>query len=338
MTASNKFKLRAFTLLMTVVVVGFASSAMAFCSSCNAGAPAYSAGYAAPVAYQAAYAPAYAAPAYTTAYAPTYNTAYAPVAYTTAYAPAYTTYNSGWYPGRFLGRVNRSIWGQPTTTYYAPTYTAAYAPAYTAGYAPTYTAGYATTAYYAAPACSSCSAGYAPAPACSTCSACSASYAPACSSCSTCDACSGSVSVVEAPCSNCTASAVAPAAYTETVVAPPAASTYGTQSTPSTATQEPTPALPPDANVPGERTLREADKPAPADPLELEPTAEPADDSATNLQAPKLFDPSDRTASRHPAPVWTAVYHKVSGTKAAAQPISWQQAERDAEGWSSAAE
>ena len=59
-------------------------------------------------------------------------------------------------------------------------------------------------------------------------------------------------------------------------------------------------------------------------------------DSATNLQAPKLFDPNDRTAQRHPAPVWTAVYHKVSGAESAAQTISWQQVERDAEGWSSA--
>jgi hypothetical protein len=142
--------------------------------------------------------------------------------------------------------------------------------------------------------------------------------------------------VVESSCPNCTASAVAPASYSETVVAPPAMSTYGTQSTPSSATQEPTPALPPDANVPPERTLQKADKPAPADPLELEPKAEPADDSASQMQAPKLFDPSDRTASRHPAPVWTAVYHKVSGAEAVAQPISYQQAEQDAEGWTSA--
>ena len=162
--------LAAIALVANVVALGFTSRAMAFCSSCNTpAAVGYSAGYAAPVAYQAAYAPAPVA--YQAAYAP------APVAYTTAYAPAY---NTGWYPGRFLGRVNRSIWGVPTTTYYAPTYTAAYAPTatYTAAYAPTYTAAYApsyTAAY--APACSSCSAAavsYAPsyAPACSTCSAC----------------------------------------------------------------------------------------------------------------------------------------------------------------------
>ena len=70
----------------------------------------YSAGYAAPVAYSAGYAPA----TYTTAYAPAYTTAYAP-AYTTAYAPAYTTayapaYDSGWYPGRFArSRESRDL-------------------------------------------------------------------------------------------------------------------------------------------------------------------------------------------------------------------------------------
>ena len=93
-----------------VLAISFsASSALAYCSSCNSGvAPAYSVGYAAPATY-------------TTAYAPTYTTAYAPT-YTTAYAPAYTTTNSGWYPGYWLGRANRSIWGVPQTTYYAPTY------------------------------------------------------------------------------------------------------------------------------------------------------------------------------------------------------------------------
>ncbi|MEX2092495.1 MAG: hypothetical protein WD971_07445, partial [Pirellulales bacterium] len=68
------------------------------------------------------------------------------------------------------------------------------------------------------------------------------------------------------------------------------------------------------------------------------PQADSTDDSATNLQAPKLFDPNDRTAARHVAPVWTAVYHKLSGAEPSVQPVSWQQAERDAEGWTSASE
>jgi len=342
-----KHKLRAFTLpattflaiafLVIVVVLGATSSALAFCSSCGVPAATYSAGYAAPVAYSAGYVPA----TYTTAYAPAYTTAYAP-AYTTAYAPAYTTayapaYDSGWYPGRFVGRVNRAIWGYPTTTYYAPTYTAAYAP--------TYTAAYATTAYYAAPACSTCaasyaqpacsacSAGYAPAP-CSTCSACSASYAPACSTCGTCDACTAAAPA----CPNCTASTVAPATYTE-AVAPPPVTTYGTTSTSAAPTNEPQPTIDPNLNLPAERSELKTQKPeVPEAATQPEPQPGPADDSATNLQAPKLFDPNDRTAQRHMAPVWTAEYHKVGGARPTAQPISLQQVERDAEGWTSASE
>ena len=97
---------------------------------------------------------------------------------------------------------------------------------------------------------------------------CSASYAPACSSCSTCDACSASVTTVEAPCSNCHG------------VCGRSGRVHGNRGraargvdlrnvNPRTPplTQEPTPALPPDASVPGERTLREAEKPAAADPL-----------------------------------------------------------------------
>jgi hypothetical protein len=298
------YKLRAFTLVAAVVVAvaGFASSAMAFCSSCGVPAATYSAGYAAPVAYQASYAPTY----------------------TTAYAPAYTTYSSGWYPGYWLGRVNRSIWGAPTTTYYAPTYTAAYAS--TAYYAPSYASSCSTCTASYAPACSTCTASYAPA-----CSTCSASYAPACGTCSTCDACAASGTT----CASCAAGTVSQATYSEPVAAP-ATTTYGT---PSSSPAEPTPALPPNVTVPTERTLREAEKPVPAEPpLQPEPQADATDDSATNLQAPKLFDPNDRTAERHMAPVRTAIYHKLSGAEPSVQPISWQQVERNAEGWSSASE
>jgi hypothetical protein len=90
-------------------------------------------------------------------------------------------------------------------------------------------------------------------------------------------------------------------------------------------------------------------------PEVTEPATQPApqpgpasttDESATNLQAPQLFDPNDRTAARHRAPVWTAVYHKVGNADRAILPISHQsaapptvtpeQVERDAEGWTSA--
>ena len=304
-----RHRLHVLTLLAALAATGFAAEGSAYCSSCGVPAATYSAGYAAPVAYQAAYAPV------------AYTTAYAPATYTTAYAPAYTTYSSGWYPGYWLGRVNRAVWGYPTTTYYAPTYTAAYAN--TAYYAPSYASTCSTCTASYAPACSTCTASYAPA--CSTCSACSVSYAPDCSTCSTCDACAATGST----CASCAAGTVTQATYTETVAAP-ATTTYGTQSTTSA---ELTPALSPNANVPTERTPQEVEK-----PLQPEPKADATDESATNLQAPKLFDPSDRTAELHKAPVWTAVLHKLSGTEPTAQPVSWQQAERDAAGWTSASE
>jgi hypothetical protein len=299
-----------------VLAISFsASSALAYCSSCNSGvAPAYSVGYAAPATY-------------TTAYAPTYTTAYAPT-YTTAYAPAYTTTNSGWYPGYWLGRANRSIWGVPQTTYYAPTYTAAYAT--TAYYAP-------TTSYYAgyaAPACSTCTASYAPAcSSCSTCSTCTASYAPACSACSTC----GTTVVSGASsCPNCTAGTVSQAAYTESTPS----STYVPPTSGSTST-EPTPSLDLDELVPHERSM-DVQKPVTPEPAPADDTE--ASDESANFQAPTLLDPNDRTAQRHMAPVWTAVYHRIGGAAPAVQPISHseptssaEQAEADAAGWTSAA-
>jgi hypothetical protein len=120
---------------------------------------------------------------------------------------------------------------------------------------------------------------------------------------------------------------------------PAAVVVQGTTTTPPAG--EPQPSLAPTENPPTERTYREADKPEPAEPptVNPEPQGESTDENATNMQAPQLFDPSDRTAQRHPAPVWTAVYHK---SAASAQPsalnISLQQAELDAEGWSSASE
>ena len=318
---------RALALLVAVVVVTTATQALAYCSSCSGGAPAaYSAGYAAPVAYSAGYA---APVAYTAAYA-------APVAYTTAYAPAYTTYNSGWYPGRFFDR-RRSVWGYPTTASYAPTYTAAYAPTYTAAYAPVYTAAYAPAVSYASytPACSTCSASYAPA-----CSTCTASYAPVCdtcSTCSTCDACAASGTT----CASCAAGSVSQATYIET----PTTTVVPQTSSSVTTSSEPQPTLAPTDNPPATRIQQEAQKPAAAEaPLQPEPrsdsTTNSTDETTSNIQAPQLFDPNDRTATLekpHRAPVWTAVYHKTSGAEAKTQTVAWPpQVEADAAGWSSA--
>src|SRR5271156_6119936 len=92
-------------LLAASLVCGASATAMAQCATCGAQAVAYQ-----PVTYQAAYAPV------------TYQAAYAP-------APvAYSSYYSGWYPGYWFDRANRSVWGAPVTTtaYYQPTYTTAY--------------------------------------------------------------------------------------------------------------------------------------------------------------------------------------------------------------------
>jgi hypothetical protein len=117
----------------------------------------------------------------------------------------------------------------------------------------------------------------------------------------------------------------------------PATTTYVPQASDTTSSSsERQPTLAPNENVAPERTIQQTEKPVPAEaPLQPEPKADSTDENATNLQAPKLFDPSDRTAERHMAPVWTAVLHKLSGAEPSAQPVSWQQAERDAEGWTS---
>jgi hypothetical protein len=95
------------------------------------------------------------------------------------------------------------------------------------------------------------------------------------------------------------------------------------------------------------RTYRE-ERPANGGQQEIQPEPGPdvngedpykvEGDSSTYFQAPKLFDPSDRTAQRSIAPVTTALYEKpVSYRQVSTQPISRQQAERDAAGWVSTA-
>jgi hypothetical protein len=99
--------------------------------------------------------------------------------------------------------------------------------------------------------------------------------------------------------------------------------------------------LAPAENPPAERTYRESEKPLPADPptLDPKPQDDAIDENATNMQAPQLFDPSDRTAQRHAAPVWTAVYHKsAASAPQIGRNVSLRQAELDAEGWTSASE
>jgi hypothetical protein len=149
-------------------------------------------------------------------------------------------------------------------------------------------------------------------------------------------------------CTNCSANAPP---QTTTVVAPP--STYSSpQPTPAAPTQqqpsasaEPQPSLN-DQN--GDRTYREYPsnqtppvQPEPGSESETEdPYKVNKGDSSTYFEAPKLFNPKDRTAQRSIAPVRTALYEQPASyrqTSIARGPITAEQAELDAAGWTTAA-
>jgi hypothetical protein len=342
-------------LLAVLLVCGASATAMAQCATCGAQAVAYQ-----PATYQAAYAPV------------AYQAAYAPVTYTTAY--------SGWYPGYWLGRANRTVWGVPTYSVgYAPatTYAASYAPAYTVGYAPVSSCPTCSTcstcsASYA-PTCSTCSASYAP-----TCSTCTANYAPTCSTCGTvsevvlrpvCDSCSGSSTCSScqscsggSPCSGCSTCGAAPtvtqAVYEQpsgcsscgagqpapvAAPAPALAPTTYTNPAPSTyRAAEPQPTLAPTPQTAPPSTFRETQKVEPGPAMDsapiLQPTPQkgPGEASSTNLEAPRLLSPQDRTAQHNAAPVWMAVYNKPASGRTAVHTVSREQAMDDASGWVSA--
>lgn len=104
------------------------------------------------------------------------------------------------------------------------------------------------------------------------------------------------------------------------------------------------PTIEPSADVPMQR---EEQKPTTnGTPQDIQPapgddTNDPYDtsngDSGAYFQAPKLFDPNDRAAQRRIAPVTTALYHKpVSYRSVSTRPITVQQAQQDAAGWTSA--
>jgi hypothetical protein len=81
-------------------------------------------------------------------------------------------------------------------------------------------------------------------------------------------------------------------------------------------------------------------QPAPSgDTQGVDPYHPDKGDSSTYFEAPKLFNPKDRTASRGIAPVRTALYEQpASMLRISAQRtvITEQQAQQDAAGWSSA--
>ena len=278
--------------------------------------------------------------AYTSYYAPAYTSYYAPAAYQTNY--------SGWYPGYWWDRAVARVWGSPSTyvASYPSTYSAAYRPAYYAGYG-----GYATS-YAPASSYSSCTAGYAP------CNTYTTSYAPACGTCqSGCSTCSSTPVVTQAsyqtyqqPAGCSTYAASVPATAPPTYVQPPAAAP---QPTPAPASTEPPPSLAPSgpqsstSSKPADTAMPPSPdvQPAPGSDTEgfdpYHPDKVNKSDSSTYFEAPKLFNPKDRTAKHTGiAPVRTAIYEqpvtyrKTSTTTRG--PITAAQAQQDAIGWSSA--
>jgi hypothetical protein len=116
---------------------------------------------------------------------------------------------------------------------------------------------------------------------------------------------------------------------------------------------QPTPAAQPNGGAseprPDYNTKRPTDINAPVNGVQPEPGAEteqtdPYDvnkaDNGAYFEAPKLFNPQDRTArSTSIAPVRTAVYHQPVSyrqtTTAPRGPITAEQARKDAFGWTS---
>jgi hypothetical protein len=304
--------------------------------------------YYAPSAYTSYYAPytSYYSGAYTSYYTP-YTSYYSP--YSSYYAPTYSTYYAGgWYPGYWMNRIRTRLWGSPTT------YVAAYPATYAAAYAPSCSScqsGYVTSYAPACPTCSSCSACASPCSACSTCapcsscSTCTASYAPCttcaspcgCESCSACESCSG--------CSACSAPAVTQASYQPQSSG--GCASCGTQAsntqqnvvTPPPQQMEPRPTYDASQQNSPQSTITNRPVDTPQAPQQTHPEYDvKKNDSSTYLEAPKLFNPRDRTAQRSIAPVRTALYqqpasyHEISASRTT---ISAEQAERDAAGWES---
>jgi hypothetical protein len=303
--------------------------------------------------YTTYYAPA--ATAYSTYYAPTaYQTYYAPsaAAYQTYYAPATTTtpvvYTSGWYPGYWFDRARAAVFGRPavvtTPTTYVASYPTTYAASYPATYTASYPASYAASYPVAAPACSSC----APAQQVTMRPVC----APACATCEPCTNCTTTVtptSYVEQPqpCTNCSTGITTSPSPTPAV----STQTFETQQ----------PGLNPTEQVPSTRAQKPAESSGGTNPSETPSSSQSGSEASTTpntdslekylgeeknsaeyFQAPKLFDPTDKTVKLSPAPIHMAVYKRSAGESPdhsiQARPISItvEKARRDAIGWTSA--
>jgi hypothetical protein len=88
--------------------------------------------------------------------------------------------------------------------------------------------------------------------------------------------------------------------------------------------------LAPSENPPAERTFLKEPANGSMGPTPATENADPSNEnSAGYMEAPQLFNPSDRTAEHVAAPVWNAVYHKTASAE------SQQQLQADATGWTS---
>jgi hypothetical protein len=128
-----------------------------------------------------------------------------------------------------------------------------------------------------------------------------------------------------------------------TVITPGSEQPSSTTSQPQIPANEPTPEER-SLKVPVNGSGQEAETPPAGDAtgegLNGDQTGENSD-SSTFFQAPRLFDPNDRTAQRRITPVRTALYEQPAGYQRVSTnraQITSQQAERDAAGWSSASD
>ncbi|MEM8865465.1 MAG: hypothetical protein AAGF31_07945, partial [Planctomycetota bacterium] len=109
---------------------------------------------------------------------------------------------------------------------------------------------------------------------------------------------------------------------------------------------EPTPALPPNSNVPETRVNRPDTGIDAAPPLDNPANGSDVDDATSWFEAPQLFDGRDRSASRPTTNVWNAVYQQPVGNRAATaqrtayrpttQPAAPRNRQVGAGGWRSA--
>lgn len=199
-----------------------------------------------------------------------------------------------WYPGRFIGRLGRRLFGTAPAPAHA-NFTAAYPMTYGAAYAPSFAAAAPTYATNFAPAATT-SFGVDPC-SCQTCCT-QTSYRPVVmqpvveqttyysQGCSTCGTATGTVynAAPSAGCANCTAN------YAEQAIhqAPMAAGVA-----PGTAVNPP-------------QTFREPE-------LRNEPTpasGTSASEASKNWEPPQLFAPGDKQVKRPSTTVWTAVYEQ----------------------------